>query len=46
VQEAPRIKGVSLLGMPEGSPGMIGHQEKPFTIFEISNGELKVFAVD
>jgi hypothetical protein len=41
--ERPKIKGISLPGMPEGSPGMTGVKTEPFTIYEISD-EAKVFA--
>ena len=44
--ERPNIKGISLPGMPEGSPGMTGQKTEPFTIYEISDGEAKVFAVE
>lgn len=44
--EHPKIKGISLPGMPAGSPGMTGSKTEPFTIYEISEGELKVFAVE
>lgn len=44
--ERPNIKGISLPGMPEGSPGMTGQKIEPFTIYEISDGEAKVFAVE
>jgi len=43
LSERPKIKGISLPGMPEGSPGMTGHKTEPFTIYEISD-EAKVFA--
>jgi hypothetical protein len=43
--ERPNIKGISLPGMPEGSPGMTGQKTEPFTIYEISE-EAKVFAVE
>jgi hypothetical protein len=43
--ERPAIKGISLPGMPEGSPGMTGTKTEPFTIYEISD-EAKVFAVE
>ena len=36
--ERPNIKGISLPGMPDGSPGMTGVKREPFTIFEISDG--------
>jgi hypothetical protein len=43
--ERPKIKGISLPGMPEGSPGMTGVKAEPFKILEISD-EAKVFAVE
>ena len=45
--ERPEIKGISLPGMPEGSPGMSGRKTEPFTIYEIgSNAASKVYAVE
>lgn len=44
--ERPVIKGISLLGMPLGSPGMGGNKEGPFVIYEITEGEKKVFATE
>jgi hypothetical protein len=44
--EKPEIKGISLPGMPAGSPGMFGEKTAPFTIFEIGEGEPKVYAVE
>ena len=44
--ERPKIKGISLPGMPDGSPGMSGRKADPFKIFEISEGEPKLFAVE
>jgi hypothetical protein len=39
LSEKPAIKGISLPGMPEGSPGMSGRKTEPFTVYEIgSNG--------
>lgn len=46
LSERPRIKGISLPGMPEGSPGMTGEKRAPFEILEITDGEKKVFAVE
>jgi hypothetical protein len=43
--ERPKIKGISLPGMPEGSPGMTGVKAALFEILEISD-EAKVFAVE
>ena len=44
--EKPAIKGISLPGMPEGSPGMSGDKEVPFTIYSITgeNGDAPVYA--
>ena len=44
--ERPNIKGISLPGMPEGSPGMTGQKAEPFIIYEITDSEAKVFAVE
>jgi hypothetical protein len=33
--EHPAIKGITLPGMPEGSPGMVGAKSGPFTIYAI-----------
>lgn len=42
--ERPAIKGISLPGMPAGSPGMAGEKTEPFTVYEIGDGAPKVFA--
>jgi hypothetical protein len=44
--ERPDIKGISLPGMPMGSPGMVGEKTAPFTIYEIGDGPAKVYAVE
>jgi hypothetical protein len=44
--ERPKIKGISLPGMPEGSPGMTGVKTAPLEILEISDGPPKVFATE
>jgi hypothetical protein len=44
--EKPNIRGISLPGMPAGSPGMFGEKAGPFTIFEFGGGEPKVYAVE
>jgi hypothetical protein len=44
--EKPAIKGISLPGMPAGSPGMFGEKTEPFTIYEIGDGPTKVYAVE
>lgn len=42
----PNIKGISLPGMPAGSPGMFGEKAAPFTIYEIGDGPTKVYGVE
>jgi hypothetical protein len=44
--EKPAIKGISLPGMPPGSPGMMGEKAGPFTIYEIGDGTPKVYATE
>jgi hypothetical protein len=47
--ERPKIRGISLPGMPPGSPGMTGIKQAPFEIYEISASAtqpLRVYAVD
>ncbi|MGH6947496.1 MAG: DUF411 domain-containing protein [Kiloniellales bacterium] len=44
--ERPDIKGITLPGMPQGSPGMTGTKTEPFTIYEIGAGRPKVYAVE
>lgn len=46
LSERPRIKGISLPGMPNGSPGMSGRKSAPFEIYEIKFGGPKVYAVE
>lgn len=46
LQKRPDIKGVTLPGMPMGSPGMTGSKTGPFTIYEISGGAPTVYAVE
>jgi hypothetical protein len=51
LQEKPSIRGVSLPGMPLGSPGMDGEKEGPFVVYEIPNadaagGAPKVYATE
>jgi hypothetical protein len=42
--EHPQIKGITLPGMPAGSPGMTGNKAGPFTIYAISqDGTPSVF---
>jgi len=50
LKERPDIKGISLPGMPQGSPGMTGTKSEPFKIYQFSkdttNREPKVYAVE
>lgn len=46
LSERPAIKGVTLPGMPMGSPGMNGQKAAPFQIYEIGDGTPKVYAVE
>jgi hypothetical protein len=46
VTEQPAIKGVSLPGMPAGSPGMGGAKEAPFQVLAIEDGEPRIFATE
>lgn len=45
LNERPSIRGISLPGMPNGSPGMSGRKEEPFKIYEVSEDQ-KLFAVE
>lgn len=42
--EKPKIKGISLPGMPIGSPGMPGPKRAPLIIYELSDSPPKEFA--
>lgn len=44
--EKPAIKGITLPGMPMGSPGMTGTKMAPFTVYQIGEGEPQVYAVE
>jgi len=44
--EKPAIKGISLPGMPMGSPGMTGRKQEPFVIYEVGSDPKKVYATD
>jgi len=49
LSERPAIKGVTLPGMPLGSPGMTGQKQEPFTIYEVSGASEQnpaVYAVE
>jgi len=42
--ERPSIRGISLPGMPEGSPGMTGRKTEPFVIYVIDDSGNEVYA--
>ena len=42
--EKPAIKGISLPGMPTGSPGMPGPKSEPFVYYEVGPHPARVFA--
>ncbi len=42
--EKPAITGITLAGMPLGSPGMNGEKTEPFKIYEITKGSRRVYA--
>jgi hypothetical protein len=44
--ERPSIKGITLPGMPQGSPGMTGTKREPFKIYEFGQGKPKVYSVE
>jgi hypothetical protein len=46
LREKPAIKGISLPGMPMGSPGMGGAKTAPLTVYEISAAPNKVYATE
>ena len=46
LKDRPEIKGISLPGMPMGSPGMSGIKDAPFTIYQYSDDGNQVFDVD
>jgi hypothetical protein len=40
IEQAPEVDGISLAGMPAGSPGMPGEQEEPFVVRSFVDGEV------
>lgn len=44
LRERPDIIGISLPGMPAGSPGMTGEKQEPFVIYTIEEGKPQVYA--
>jgi hypothetical protein len=45
LRERPDIRGISLPGMPQGSPGMTGQKQGPLVIYTITDGEPQVYAI-
>jgi len=46
LSERPEIKGITLPGMPMGSPGMNGVKREPFTIYTIGGNRPSVYATE
>ncbi len=46
LDERPGIAGVTLPGMPNGSPGMGGRKSAPFQIYEIGPAPMRIYAVE
>lgn len=46
LSERPDIAGITLPGMPMGSPGMSGVKTEPFTIYEIGGEAPEIYAVE
>jgi hypothetical protein len=44
--DRPAIKGITLPGMPQGSPGMTGQKNGSHTIYAIGNARPTIFAVE
>ena len=44
LKERPAIRGISLPGMPDGSPGMSGTKTEPFVVYELSTKSGTIFA--
>lgn len=44
--ERPKVRGIALPGMPEGSPGMSGDKSEPFVTCTISDSGPKVFLTE
>ncbi|AIY91099.1 CopG family transcriptional regulator [Geoglobus acetivorans] len=43
MEEHPAVDGISLPGMPSGSPGMPGSKEEPFVVYALKDGNAEVF---
>jgi len=45
LRERPEIEGITLPGMPPGSPGMPGEKSGEWKIYAFKNGEIWIYAV-
>ncbi len=45
LDEKPDIDGITLPGMPSGSPGMPGPKLEPFEIYGLKNGQAELFTI-
>ena len=45
LDERPDIDGITLPGMPAGSPGMPGQKDRDWVIYAVSDGEVTEFTV-
>ncbi len=43
LKEKPNIDGISLPGMPIGTPGMPGDKDEPYIIYQLIDGKSSVF---
>lgn len=46
LSERPDIEGITLPGMPAGSPGMSGRKTGPFEIYQFGRGKPQIYAVE
>ncbi len=46
LDERPAIRGITLPGMPAGSPGMMGEKIEPFRVLAIGAGEPGLYAAE
>jgi hypothetical protein len=44
LKERPAVRGISLPGMPDGSPGMSGEKKEPFVVHSFGDDGAKVYA--
>ena len=44
--ERPKIKGITLRGMPLGSPGMGGRKNKPWKIYSVGQGAPELYVTE